>query len=501
MTQVGGLISAVEQVRRRILANNFLRGWIRWWSWVLMGLLLLAAFSPVLGWALPLAAVLLTVGAGISLLAARRSHPSRYEAACQLDAAAGLQDRLPTALYLANEENPGEIVLRQRQDALERFLQVQPRLLFPVRVPAAGRTLALVLAVAALFAYRAYFNAPMLTLLHKTAQSRMVEAILSPIVHAMEKDPQKMAGKKIPAEGKDGDKQALGALDPAAGQMDENARVADGSDQQEAQQQDQQAADPSQQQGDPGQQGQAQDNQQGNQAGDSQAQEQGQPQGQQQGDSQQKQQAGNSPQSSGGNGNGDQSQAKDQQQSGSGGERPSLAQSVMQALKNLLNSARGQQSGSPPQQAAQNGQPSSNQGSQQNGSQGNQNSQQNPSDQQGQESTSRSSSNSQQDGNQKSSTGIGTEPGSQEMRPNPPLASKTNADRVPLESTDFSGQARVRTRVGPGTAQVPLTDRVADSLAATDGAEQENIPQRYRMYVQKYFDHAGPPKTQAKAQP
>ena len=172
----------------------------------------------------------------------------------------------------------------------------------------------------------------------------------------------------------------------------------------------------------------------------------------------------------------------------------------MQAVKNLLNSARGQQSGNPPQQTAQNGQPSSNQGSQQNGSQGNQNSQQNPSDQQGQESSSRSSSNSQMDGNQKSSTGIGTEPGSQEMRPNPPLASKTSADRVPLQSTDFSGQARVRTSVGPGSAQVPLTDEAAGSLATTNGAEQENIPQRYRMYVQKYFEHAGPPKTQATAQ-
>lgn len=499
MTHVGGLISAVEQVRRRILADKFLRGWIRWCSWVLLGLLLLAAFSPVLGWVLPIAAALLAVGAGISLVAAYRSNPSPYAAACRLDAAAGLQDRLPTALYLAKEENPGELVLRQRQDALARLSQVQPRLLFPLRVPSAGRTLALLLAVAALFAYRAYFNAPVLTLLHKTAQSRVVAAILSPIVHAMEKDPQKMAGKKVAAEGKDGDKQALGAQDPADGQMDENARVADGSDQQEGRQQDQQAADPSQQQGDPSQQGQAQEDQKGNQAGESQAQEQGQQQGQQQGDSQQ-QQAGKSPQSSGGNGNGDQNQARDPQQAGSGGDRQSLAQSVMQALKNLLNSARGQQAGNPPQQSAQNGQPSSNQGSQQKGSQGNQNSQQNPSDQQGQESSSQSSSNSQMDGNQKSSTGIGTEPGSQEMHPNPALASKTNADRVPLTSTDFSGQARVRTSVGPGNAQVPLTEEAADSVATTNGAEQENIPQRYRMYVQKYFDHAGPPKTQAKAQ-
>src|SRR5690348_6733753 len=116
LTHVGGLISVVEQVRRRILADNFLRGWIRWCFWVLLGLLLLAAFSPVLGWALPIAAALLAVGAGISLWAAYRSHPSPYGAACRLDAAAGLQDRLPTALYLSKEENPGELVLRQRQD-------------------------------------------------------------------------------------------------------------------------------------------------------------------------------------------------------------------------------------------------------------------------------------------------------------------------------------------------------------------------------------------------
>jgi len=495
LTDVRGVISAVEAVRRRILANNFLRVWIKWWSGVLIGLALFAAFSPLLTGAVMAAAVLIVVGAGISLVWAQRSQPSAYRAACRLDAAARLQDRLSTALHLATIENPDGIILQQRRDALGRLAQVEPRALFPVRVPAARRTLALVLAVAALFAYRLYFNPPMLTALQKASRSRLVEAVLSPIVHAMEKDPQKSqaGGKTTPGDGKDGEKQTLGAQDATPGQSEDKERVADGNEQEAAEQQEQQAGEPSEpQQGDPSQQGQAQNDQRGSQPQDSQ---QAQQQGAQPGESQQ-QQASNSGQPSGADGKSGESPSKDQQPSGAGSERQSLAQSVMQALKNLLSSGKGQQSGQPSEQTAQNGQPSSAEGSQQNSNAGNQNSQQSGSDQEGKQSGSRSSNKSPQDGNQKSSTGIGQEPGSQEMRPNPPLASKTATDRVPLESTDFSGQARVRTTVGPGTAQVPATDQMPDEMATTNGAEQENIPLRYRLYVQKYFDHAGNGKTQ-----
>jgi hypothetical protein len=62
-------------------------------------------------------------------------------------------------------------------------------------------------------------------------------------------------------------------------------------------------------------------------------------------------------------------------------------------------------------------------------------------------------------------------------------------DRVALDTTDFRTQSRERTSAGPGNAQVPLSNVSPQPVAAVKGAEQENIPLRYRLYVKRYFEH------------
>jgi hypothetical protein len=63
-------------------------------------------------------------------------------------------------------------------------------------------------------------------------------------------------------------------------------------------------------------------------------------------------------------------------------------------------------------------------------------------------------------------------------------------DRVNLEASDFRQQGRIRTTSAAGTAQLPLQDFKPQPVTAIKGSEQENIPVRYRLYVQRYFEHA-----------
>jgi hypothetical protein len=41
-----------------------------------------------------------------------------------------------------------------------------------------------------------------------------------------------------------------------------------------------------------------------------------------------------------------------------------------------------------------------------------------------------------------------------------------------------------------GTAQLGVRDISPQQDAVINGAEQENIPARYRFYVQRYFEHS-----------
>jgi hypothetical protein len=63
-------------------------------------------------------------------------------------------------------------------------------------------------------------------------------------------------------------------------------------------------------------------------------------------------------------------------------------------------------------------------------------------------------------------------------------------DRVALESSGFKDQTRMRVDTETGAAQLALRDSSSQSEAVINGAEQENIPARYRLYVQRYFEHA-----------
>src|SRR5258706_9113293 len=87
------LIDPLSAIRRRILTNTFLVGWMKLWTWILAGLIVAGAFSPKLTWALILAGALLVTGAIAVAIVAWRGGPSAYEAACQLDSAGRLPDR------------------------------------------------------------------------------------------------------------------------------------------------------------------------------------------------------------------------------------------------------------------------------------------------------------------------------------------------------------------------------------------------------------------------
>ena len=185
--ELRGLLGETAVVRRRILANRSLVYWLACWNIVLGILVFVAAFSGHLQGAIVLAAILLGIGAVVSFFVARRTGPSVYAAACKLDASAGLQDRLSTALHFAAEEKPDSMVLSQRRDSLSRLKVINTRALFPLQMPAnARRTAALALVVAGLFAYRIKNAPPGLTLARKVSQTHLVEAVVSPLVRVVE---------------------------------------------------------------------------------------------------------------------------------------------------------------------------------------------------------------------------------------------------------------------------------------------------------------------------
>src|SRR5258706_4328693 len=69
------LIDPLSAIRRRILTNTFLVGWMKLWTWILAGLIVAGAFSPKLTWALILAGALLVTGAIAVAIVAWRGRP------------------------------------------------------------------------------------------------------------------------------------------------------------------------------------------------------------------------------------------------------------------------------------------------------------------------------------------------------------------------------------------------------------------------------------------
>ncbi len=128
-----------------------------------------------------MAAVVALSCAAFAAMRAWQNRISNYGAACRVDRAAKLHDRVSTALYFGNEKNPDEIVELQRTDTLKKASGLDLRGLFPVHLPNQRRFLALALAVAALFTYRMFYRPPMTALLQSTARSRLVQAMLAPL--------------------------------------------------------------------------------------------------------------------------------------------------------------------------------------------------------------------------------------------------------------------------------------------------------------------------------
>jgi hypothetical protein len=460
--ELSSLMDPLVVTRRRILANTFLGGWMKVWTWILAGLIVAGAFSPRLAWAMISAGALLAVGAVAVVLVAWRARPSAYDAACRLDSAAGLHDRVSTAVHLGAVENPDGMILRQRRDAVTRLAPVSPRALFPVQFPAAARrALVLTAAVAGLFVYRIHYKPPVLALLRTTARSQLVQSILSPIVHAMEKDLQRtMALIKSnpdspPSEVRPGE--AATADDLWKSSEDQESSPENGpQDSEQANAGDQtQDQSPS---GIEGAQGEAK-------ASDSE---------QQEGGDSQSQQASNGTDRMAGDA---QQQSETQNSENS---RPSLSQSLLQALKNMLSNSQNQEGNNQANQK----QPDS-QGMPQSG-----NSHQPGSGEADKKGDSRGTSDAQQKATQNSSSGAGSQQGSKELKKNQrTLPVNAVPDRVALESNGFKEQTRMRMDSGAGVARLPVRDVSPQAVAVTNGAEQENIPARYRWYVQHYFEH------------
>ena len=421
-TELHAVIDSLVAVRRRILTNTCLQGWMKWGTWILVGLIVAGAFSAKLAGVMILAAILVTMGAFVIVVWAWRTRPSSYDTACRLDSVAGLYDRGSTALYFGAIENPGGMMLRQRRDAVTRLALVKPRVLFPIRMPAAtGRMLVLALAVAGLFVYRMHHRPPMVALWQSTARAQMVQSILSPFVHAMEQDLRRTAASMNLKPDLLGDETRPDDVTPADDLWQPNdesdSKAKDGANLDE-QQQDQSLsrAPGDQDEMKPGDSEQRDDSQQSSASKDYQG-----------------------------------SASNSQQQSGSQNSRQSLSQSLTQALKNMLSNSSGQQV---PNQM---------------------NNQQAPNPQTV----------------QNNGSGAGNQPGNKTLQKDQPaLEVKPVPDRVTLESNKFKEKTHVRAATETGTAQLPVRDASPQAVAVINGAEQENIPARYRLYVQHYFERA-----------
>lgn len=550
MSDLRSLVDALKLVRRRIFLTCFLSFSAQWGTLLLAGLLAAAALSPWLHW---LAVAALTLAPAVLAAAAVRAWrqvPDLYRIAARLDSAAHLKDRLSTAYYfselhpnraatvrewtafvpIANADGRSaplsrvagrlgcgvdaaaeEFVRRQREDALAHLAETRPAQLFPVQAPRhAGVAVVLLLGFAGMFTYRLQSGPPLVALWKWTAQTPLVKAMMSPIVHAMERNQHKAAEQRQIAENRGPEPQdrrpgtpESGTLESGTPESGTKGEAADGRARigRAGREQDRAASNALRQEQQPGwgdqDSGPALPESGGAGSRDQQdAQRQQAPSPEQQGDRQQ----GNG---QGQNGRQD-SQGAQQAQNGSrgaqhgeqgsptgGSQRPSLAQSVVQAIKNLLNSATGAQSAASRGQESQGesqlqaaAQPSSQPGhakGERSGQAGQDSSQ----------ASARDGSGEQQQPGQKSNAGIGTHPGSDRMARNQPLPGRLIPERVPLDAQRFYGEAQVRARAGDATVSTEARDVAPNTFASMSGAERENIPLRYRVYVRRYFERAG----------
>jgi hypothetical protein len=473
MSESHPLIDAIRTVQRRAVVSSFFRELNRYLAWSLVGLLLAAAvfaFKVVILSGAVLAAGALAAGVVVAWV--RR--PSAYDAACRLDEAAGLRDRISTAWHYATIEAPDEMIRHQRRDALGRLAHTDPRALFALRIPSGiGRTLVLAVAVASLLAYRTTHKPPLAVIAERltpTALARAVQLFRRP-------DPERAGRERMArADERAADASDLNedGLQPSPNGDREHPAASSAPNGKAASI----VTDPSGSAEGPSEEGQQDAS--------------GQPEN-----------AKGSPN----NGAGSESQTtsppgdkdKDPSESGAGSQagRPSaqsLGQRIQQALKDLLAKAVGEQP---------------------KGADGRQGASSEPATQPAPNArklppppTSQTSKSPQTPGEGDSEPGgpgatlgandpgQGDAPGGGqdhaiplETTPNAPLETHPQQDVVPLSPTNFKGQVSIRTSNQIGTALVPFRDTSPLATASTNGAEQGDVPLRYRTYVQRYFNH------------
>jgi len=66
---------------------------------------------------------------------------------------------------------------------------------------------------------------------------------------------------------------------------------------------------------------------------------------------------------------------------------------------------------------------------------------------------------------------------------------KAVPDRVALPSANINDQPRTRSSADTGASQMAVRDVSPRAMAAINGGEQNDIPARYRVYLQRYFEH------------
>jgi hypothetical protein len=443
--ELHGVLELLKSIRRKIVTNLVLEGWTEWTICILIGLIAAEAVSARLGVALMLGAAILIVGAAVILVWIWRTRPSTYETACRLDGAARLQDRVSTAIYFSDTGDSDPMLKQQRTDAVTKLAKIDPSGMFPLRAPAtASLAFLLVVIFGGLFVYRINHKAPLVALLRTTARSSLVQSIFSPIVHAMEKDLERTIALVTLKPDPQADEVRPGEAMPTS---DDLWQPADDKkpDSKEATPQDMMSAQDEDQEGKP--------------------QGQGDPNAMPPSDQQQQ-------------GNPGQPQQGNQKQSDSQGSQQSMTQKMMDALKNMMSDPKNQQNN-------KNGQQQNQQNAPQQG--GNPPPGAQESDKKG---DSKGNSDQKQNASKSAGSGAGNQKGLNEMVKDQ-AARPVNAtpDRVGLEATGFKEDTRMRVDTETGTAHMAAKDGTSQADAVINGAEQENIPARYRLYVQRYFEH------------
>src|SRR5262249_45311203 len=97
---------------------------------------------------------------------------------------------------------------------------------------------------------------------------------------------------------------------------------------------------------------------------------------------------------------------------------------------------------------------------------------------------------SEQKNPQGTASGAGdSQAGNKDLKKSTPLSVKAVPDRVPLQATNLKDQPLVNAGSEAGTAKVAVSNASAQDSAVINGAEQQDVPARYRTYVQRYFGH------------